>query len=164
MRKLLSGLGYQVHTPSELFGSREKALGAPDDQWLPMVGQRGWVVIASDIHIFQRPHEHQAYLKARVAVFLLPGESKIEERTTLIAHNLSAMCSEASQFRSGVWRLTLRGAEPYVAPEAKGKGVRRPKTVKCESSGGSLTWLTERFVPVGDGGDIQRDARSRSTR
>ncbi|MEV7968325.1 hypothetical protein AB0O34_20430 [Sphaerisporangium sp. NPDC088356] len=49
VRKLLSGLGYQVHTPAELFGSRDKALGAPDDQWLPMVGQRGWVVIASDI-------------------------------------------------------------------------------------------------------------------
>jgi hypothetical protein len=34
-----------------------------------------------------------AYLKAKVAVFLLSGESKIEERLELISCNLSAMCS-----------------------------------------------------------------------
>ncbi|MFC4584752.1 PIN-like domain-containing protein [Sphaerisporangium corydalis] len=121
-------MGYQVHTPAELFGSREKALGAPDDQWLPLVGQRGWVVIASDIHIFQRPHEYQAYLKARVAVFLLPGESRVEERMDLITCGLSVMCGEASQHRSGVWRLTPRGPEPYVTPITKGRRSPRSKT------------------------------------
>jgi hypothetical protein len=66
VHKLLSGLGYSVHTPAELFGSRDEAPGVLDERWLPLVGQRGWLMIACDIHIFERPHEYQAYLKAKV--------------------------------------------------------------------------------------------------
>ena len=132
-----------MHTPAELFGSRDEALGAPDERWLPLVGQRGRPVIACDIHIFERPHEYQAYLRAKVAVFLLPGESKIEERKELIACNLSAMCSEASQLRSGVWRLTLHGLDPYEAPAAKKKRTQRSKTINCELSGGAITLVVE---------------------
>ncbi|MFJ2033760.1 hypothetical protein [Streptosporangium sp. NPDC087985] len=133
VRKLLAELGYLVHTPAELFGSRDEALVAPDERRLPLVGQRGWLVIACDIRIFERPHEYEAYLKAKVAVFLLPGESKIEERKGLIVCNLSAMCSEASQLRSGVWRLTARGLDPYEAPAAKKKRAQRPKAIGCGS-------------------------------
>ncbi|WP_440100891.1 hypothetical protein [Streptosporangium sp. H16] len=131
VRKLLGGLGYQVHTPAELFGSRDEALGVPDERWLPLVGQRGWLVIACDIRIFERPHEYQAYLLAKVAVFLLPGESKIEERKELITRNLSAMCSEASQLRAGVWRLTPRGLEVYEPPATRKKRARRARSIDC---------------------------------
>ncbi|MEV7005858.1 hypothetical protein [Streptosporangium sp. NPDC051022] len=143
VRKLLARLGYLVHTPAELFGSRDEALGVPDERWLPLVGQRGWLVIACDIRIFERPHEYAAYLKAKVAVFLLPGESKIEERKELIIRNLSAMCSESSQLRSGVWRLTSHGLDLYEAPAARRKRAQRPRNIGCDPSGGLIDMVVE---------------------
>ncbi|MEV0612882.1 hypothetical protein AB0I81_06115 [Nonomuraea sp. NPDC050404] len=121
IRKLLTGLGYRVHSPAELYGSRDKALGAEDDDWLPKVGLQGWAVLATDFRIFERPHEYEAYLKADVPVFLMPAESKIQERVDLIKVCLSSMCSAASQRGPGVWRLTLHGAELYTAPAARKK-------------------------------------------
>ncbi|GAA4527902.1 hypothetical protein AB0K05_01025 [Nonomuraea sp. NPDC049486] len=128
IRRLLTGLGYRVHSPAELYGSRDQALGADDDDWLPKVGQRGWTVLATDFRIFERPHEYEAYLKAGVSVFLMPAESKIDERVELIAACLPSMCSAASQRGAGVWRLTTRGAEPYTAPAARKKRGRSRDT------------------------------------
>lgn len=79
-------------------------------------------MIATDIRIFEREHEYQAYLKARVPVFLLPAESKVAERVELVEHNLAAMCSLSSQRGPGVWRLTRNGPEVYEPPAAKKKG------------------------------------------
>ncbi|MEV6029567.1 hypothetical protein AB0L65_00370 [Nonomuraea sp. NPDC052116] len=121
IRRLLTGLGYRVHSPAELYGSRDQALGADDDDWLPKVGRQGWVVLATDFRIFERPHEYEAYLKAGVPVFLMPAESKIEERVELIKACLPSMCSAASQREAGVWRLTVHGAETYTAPAARKK-------------------------------------------
>ncbi|MEV6987303.1 hypothetical protein AB0M95_39435 [Sphaerisporangium sp. NPDC051017] len=149
VRKLLSGLGYAVHTPAELFGSRDAALGTSDDRWLPMVGQRGWVVIASDIRIFERPNEYEAYLKARVAVFLLPGESRVEERVELIAVNLAQMCGEASQLRSGVWRLTPKEAVPYEPPAAGKRRSRRPRALSCGFTGSAGHEVTAMYAGAG---------------
>jgi hypothetical protein len=132
---MLSSLGYVVHTPAELFGSRDAALGVADEVWLSKVGRHGWIVIASDIHIFERPNEYQAYLKARLAVFLLPGESRVAERLQLIGLNLAAMCGEASQLRSGVWRLTADGPEAYVPPAANTGRRRRARSM--DRSGGA---------------------------
>jgi hypothetical protein len=38
VRNLLTRLGYILHTPAELYGSREAALGARDEDWLAKVG------------------------------------------------------------------------------------------------------------------------------
>ncbi|MBB6471156.1 hypothetical protein BJ992_000587 [Sphaerisporangium rubeum] len=95
-----------------------------DEVWLPLVGRRGWIVIATDIRIFEREHEYQAYLKARVHVFLLPAESKVAERVDLVDRNLAIMCGHASRRGPGVWRLTPRGPEPYEPPAARKRGRR----------------------------------------
>lgn len=42
MRRLLVDLGYVVHTPAEVFGTREAALGASDERWLEKVAKSGW--------------------------------------------------------------------------------------------------------------------------
>jgi len=102
-----------------LYGGRDEALGVNDEDWLPRVGQHGWAVIATDIRIFEREHEYQAYMKAAVPVFLLPGESKVAERVELIERNLAVMCSYASQRGAGVWRLTANGTEVYEPPARK---------------------------------------------
>lgn len=42
-------LGYVVHTPAELFGTREAAMGASDELWLEKVAKIGWAVLNRDI-------------------------------------------------------------------------------------------------------------------
>lgn len=49
----------------------EFAAGTPDAVWLPVVGQRGWVVLTKDRHIRRRELEIQALVRARVRVFVL---------------------------------------------------------------------------------------------
>jgi hypothetical protein len=120
----LTDLGYKVHSPAELFGSRDDAEGTEDEVWLPIVGKRGWLIIATDLKIFERREEYEAYLRARVAVFLLPGQSLTVERVALVERNVAAMCSEASQRRAGVWRLTHSGIEVYHPPAAKPRARR----------------------------------------
>ena len=76
-----TGLGYTVHTPPELYGSREAALGAVTRTGLPRVGRRGWTVLGRDLKIYERPAELAAY-RARLQVFLLPGEASSRARLT----------------------------------------------------------------------------------
>jgi hypothetical protein len=45
------------------------AQGTPDAEWLPEVGQRGWVVLTKDTRIRYRPREKQALLAAGVRAF-----------------------------------------------------------------------------------------------
>ena len=110
-----------------MYGSRDEALGAKDEDWLLLVGQRGWIVLATDIRIFEREHEYQAYLKAGTLVFLLPGESKVDERVDLVRRNLAEICSYANQRGAGVWRLTANGTEQYQPPAARNKNRPRIK-------------------------------------
>ncbi len=107
-----------MHTPPELYGGRDKSSGVKDKVWLPDVGKRGWAVLGTDTMIFQHPDEYQAYLQARVPVFLLPGASKVAERVALVEANLAKMCAEATQLKSAVWVLTMTGIVPYQAPAA----------------------------------------------
>jgi hypothetical protein len=73
VRSLLTGLGYILHSPAELYGSREAALGARDEDWLAQVGLRQWTVLGRDLKIYERPSELAAYRASRLQVFLLPG-------------------------------------------------------------------------------------------
>jgi hypothetical protein len=73
VRSLLTGLGYILHSPAELYGSREAALGARDEDWLAQVGLRQWTVLGRDMKIYERPSELAAYRASRLQVSLLPG-------------------------------------------------------------------------------------------
>lgn len=112
-----------VHTPPELFGSRAESEGKFDEVWLPMVGDRGWAVIGTDLKIFERDHELLAYRQAKINVFLLPGQSKVAARVELINACLADMCTACSSQRVDVWRMTMHGIEPYAIPLAR---PRRP--------------------------------------
>jgi hypothetical protein len=59
VRRVLIGLGYCVHTPGELYGTREEAYGASDVDWLRRVAGTGWIVIGRDLKITQR-RQHRA--------------------------------------------------------------------------------------------------------
>jgi hypothetical protein len=109
----LKQLGYVVHTPAELYGSRHAASGALDEDWLPRVGQYKWTVLGRDLKIYERPRELEAYRRARVQVFLLPGEALAADLLHLVELNLAHMCAIAAGRKQGTWRLTESGPVPY---------------------------------------------------
>ena len=45
--------------------------GTRDADWLPVVGQHGWIVLTKDRHIRRRELEIQAFVRARVRAFVL---------------------------------------------------------------------------------------------
>jgi PIN like domain len=71
VRRLLVDLGYVVHTPAELFGTREAALGASDELWLEKVAKTGWAVLNRDTNIMRRRDELAAYRRAGVHMLAL---------------------------------------------------------------------------------------------
>jgi len=122
--RLLRDLGYVVHTPAELYGTREAASGASDDDWLRRVGSRRWAVLNRDLKIFERPDELEAYRRARVHMFLLPGQATSAELRDLVAINLAEICSVATGSDPQTMRLTGHGLEVYGIPEKRRR--RRP--------------------------------------
>ncbi|MGH3199484.1 MAG: hypothetical protein ACRDNT_26985 [Streptosporangiaceae bacterium] len=122
VRRRLKALGYTMHTPAELYGSHEAASGAADEDWLARVSGRGWIVLGRDLKIYERPYELEAYRRARVQVFLLPGEAIAAELVHLVEVNLAQMCAIASGRQPGSWRLTETGPLPY---DTRGRPQRR---------------------------------------
>lgn len=47
--------------------------GTPDQEWLPVVGSRRWVVLTKDSRLRFRPLEKEALLAANVQVFVFTG-------------------------------------------------------------------------------------------
>jgi PIN like domain len=116
VRRRLEELGYTAHTPAELYGSREAALGAEDTDWLPRVGRHRWTVPGRDAKIYERPAELEAYRRARVHVFLLPGQALVVELVHLVEVSLAAICAIAPSRTPGTWRLTNAGPQPHPIP------------------------------------------------
>ena len=58
--------GYHVELHTDHFDE-----DAPDPEWLPEVGQRGWIVFTKDNHIHRNQVEIVALLKSGTAAFVL---------------------------------------------------------------------------------------------
>ena len=101
VRNLLTGLGYILHTPAALYGSREAALGARDEDWLARVGRHQWTVLGRDLKIYERPSELAAYQASKLQVFLLPGQATATELVELVEVNLAQICAIASTRQPG---------------------------------------------------------------
>jgi hypothetical protein len=119
VRRRLEELGYSVHTPARLYGSHEAAQGAEDTDWLPKVGRNGWAIIGRDAKIYERPAELDAYMQARVQVFLLPGQARVAELVHLVEINLTGICAITAGRAPGTWRLTKTGPELYQIPQRR---------------------------------------------
>ncbi|HUT57255.1 MAG TPA: hypothetical protein VNA25_05210 [Phycisphaerae bacterium] len=64
--KALRALGEDV------WGLREKLdPGAPDIEWIPKLGAKGWHFVSGDKHILSRPLERHALRKAGITAFTL---------------------------------------------------------------------------------------------
>jgi hypothetical protein len=44
---------------------------APDEEWIPVVGQRGWVLLTGDRNIRWKPHQREILEKAKVTTFFM---------------------------------------------------------------------------------------------
>lgn len=65
---------------------------APDTEWIPEVGRRGWVLITRDKNIRRNPLERAAYEKAKLRGFVLTGEEMGgEEMAGLLVSCLGGM-------------------------------------------------------------------------
>lgn len=108
-RRCLTDLGYVVHTPADLYGSWDLALGARDEDWLAKLTTRDWAVISKDEHILQRPTELAAYKAARIHVFMLPNNVRRDDLIALLHGNLREICTRSAERTPGVWRVTRKG-------------------------------------------------------
>jgi hypothetical protein len=124
LRRFLQGLGYTVHTPPDLFGSRVASEGVADETWLKLVGERRWIVFGRDTRILERPSELDAYRQARVHMFLFPGNATRDELTAIAAATLAVICTKGTEARPMVWRVR-GGTRPHVEPIAPRGAQRR---------------------------------------
>jgi len=51
------------------------ATDAPDVDWLPTVGERGWIVLTKDANIARRPLEKMAVARSGVYLFILTSQN-----------------------------------------------------------------------------------------
>lgn len=114
VRRLLVDLGYKVHTPAEVFGTRADSLGAEDTEWLGKIARSGWVVLNRDAKIMERQHELIAYRAAKVHMFYLPGEATRDQLKHLVEAHLRDIIAYATDRTPEVWKISGRGIERYV--------------------------------------------------
>lgn len=69
----LRGAGEQIRVHDELFPQ-----DARDEDWLPEVGRRGWIVLTKDTRIRYRAAEVAALLAARVRAFVLGARGDLQ--------------------------------------------------------------------------------------
>ena len=105
LRRFIVSLGYQVHSPASVFTRERLEDGLADEDWLPVIGEKGWVVFGRDQYILKRELELQAFLKAKVHMFLFPGDAARDHIIELVRLNLSQICSMASARRPNVYWL-----------------------------------------------------------
>lgn len=74
-----------------------------------------WACLTRDLKIYERPHELEAYKRAQVNVFLLPGEATAAELAQIVATCLSEICAVATNRDPQSW--TKNGLEPYLVPK-----------------------------------------------
>ncbi|WP_024801162.1 hypothetical protein [Nocardia sp. BMG51109] len=104
LRRAIEDLGYCVHTPARLYGSRAKAQGTLDEVWLRDVGKHGWVAIGRDTTILSEPDELAAYKAAKIHMFLFDGNANRDELVRTLHALLRDICTHSSAGKPTVWR------------------------------------------------------------
>jgi predicted nuclease of predicted toxin-antitoxin system len=92
--------GVVVHIHDDLFPQDAK-----DEEWLPVVGHQGWIVLTKDARIRYRPQERAALLHAQVRAFVLVGKN-------LSGPALADICVKALP---AIRRFVARYDPPFIA-------------------------------------------------
>jgi hypothetical protein len=105
LRRCIVELGYRVYSPASVFTRERLEQGLTDEDWLPVIGERGWVVFGRDQNILKRELELQAFLKAKVHMLLFPGDATRDHIIELVRLNLARICALASARQPNVYWL-----------------------------------------------------------
>ncbi len=76
----------------------------PDEEWLPEVGRRGWVVLTHDERIRYKPNERAAVMRHGVALLVVQGQAPYPQLAEWFVQTLP--CIEA---------FVTAHAPPYIA-------------------------------------------------
>ena len=110
--------GYSVVRHDQVFGPRTL-----DEQWLPVVAQRGWLALSHNKKIRRVTIERDAAMRSGLALFFLIGKMSHRE----LATNLVATVPRIIEFRE-------KHQPPFIArvsrPETKFAIGSRPGTVE----------------------------------
>ncbi len=84
-----------------------------DIEWLPVVSQRGWVILTKDARIGRNPLEIMAIARAKASVFILwSGNLPSQEVATLFSGIVSKL-----------ERFALNNSAPFIAKVYKDRSV-----------------------------------------
>jgi hypothetical protein len=87
--EILRSAGLAVERHADHF-----APDAADEEWLKVVGQRGWIALTHDRRIRYKPNERDAVMKHRVALLVIVGTAPFAE----LARAFVATRSRIEQF------------------------------------------------------------------
>jgi hypothetical protein len=80
------------------------APNAPDEDWLAVVGERGWLALTHDRKIRYKPNERDVVMRNRVALFVIVGKAPFAE----LAEAFVATIPQIERFLA-------RHAPPFIA-------------------------------------------------
>ncbi len=101
----LRGAGARVEVHIDHF-----APAAPDLEWIPEVGRRGWVLITKDENIWRNRLERAAYREAELRGFILTGgDMSGPELAELLVSRLSGMVRRVANKRGPMLFTISRG-------------------------------------------------------
>lgn len=92
-----------------------------DDEWLAIIGERGWVAITHDSRIRYKPNELEAVIRHRVRLLVVVGKAPFME----LARNFTATAAKISGFLE-------KHAPPMIAK------VYRPSPAELASNPGAV--------------------------
>jgi hypothetical protein len=101
--------------------------GMDDPDWIPTIGDRGWVVVTNDRRIRTRPLEAQLAIKHRLKVVHLHGRvghSSAWDQLTRLTTRWDAILRQQDRVPDGPWWLSLQAARSRVMRFEPGKPER----------------------------------------
>ncbi|UXA16740.1 hypothetical protein KXD98_18405 [Mycobacterium sp. SMC-4] len=101
--------------------------GMNDPDWIPTVGDRGWVVITNDRRIRTRPIEAQLAINHKLKVVHLHGKvgnSTAWDQLTRLITRWNAVETQLAKDPDGPWWLSLRRTSSVVMRFEPGKVER----------------------------------------
>lgn len=97
--------------------------GIPDPDWIPIVGDHGWVVITSDRRLRTRPQEASLAIAHKLKVIHLHGDVGTRsawEQLVRIAVRWGSVEAQVARAPDGPWWLSLRRGGASVLSFAPG--------------------------------------------
>lgn len=105
------------------------APAARDDEWLPEVGRRGWVVLTHDQQIRWKVNERAAVMESGVAMFIVIGQAPLPQLAPMVVNTWPL-----------IERFLDHNAAPFIAK------LSRPSPAQLKKNAGARgrvqMWLT----------------------